>query len=37
MAEQESIVEEALRSVIITDNYLRSQITIVVHVMEADG
>ena len=37
MTEQESVVEQTLRSAVITDLYLKSQISVVVHVLEADG
>lgn len=37
VTEQESVVEQTLRSAIITDLYLKSQISVVVHVLEADG
>ena len=37
VTEQESVVEQTLRSAVITDLYLKSQISVVVHVLEADG
>jgi exosome complex component RRP41 len=37
VCEQESVVEQTIRSAVISDLYLKSQISIVVHVLEADG